>query len=325
MPWMENKTVSGKKGSPRQDEYESGDMKIADLFRMLCEHIDRRFDEQEKKLDEIMKMTRGTSQRVSSLEQDARQRRLAMEADRPANTKTSERTSDAATAVQSMHGDSCSTDRIDPDPMCSTSFGDECTRPPAAPCSRESAMVDDRAAAPESCLPSLDMRSPTAAGGLVPTGEASRATKTTFNKSPLRPYATKEVNSKKLLADPSCRRVIETKSGQNRVFDPGRSQGRLRACPFLGTWRALLCGEFVRVGAAGDELQHFSEEIRWLFEARPALNMPCQNKSPAIEGGSRLQEGRTEVTPSMAARGYRVSGAIDCWGMLWSEERLVAA
>ena len=51
-------------------------------------------------------------------------------------------------------------------------------------------------------------------------------------------------------------------------------------------------------------LQRFSEEIRWLFEARPALNMLCQNKSHAIEGGSRLQEGRTEVTPSMAARGY---------------------
>ena len=31
------------------------------------------------------------------------------------------------------------------------------------------------------------------------------------------------------------------------MFDPGGSTGRLRACPFLGTWRALLCGElFVR-------------------------------------------------------------------------------
>ena len=26
------------------------------------------------------------------------------------------------------------------------------------------------------------------------------------------------------------------------MFDPGGSTGRLRACPFLGTWRALLCG-----------------------------------------------------------------------------------
>ena len=31
MPWMENNAVSGKKGSPPQDESGSGDMKIADL------------------------------------------------------------------------------------------------------------------------------------------------------------------------------------------------------------------------------------------------------------------------------------------------------
>ena len=32
------------------------------------------------------------------------------------------------------------------------------------------------------------------------------------------------------------------------MFDPGGSTGRLRACPFLETWRALLCEElFVRV------------------------------------------------------------------------------
>ena len=27
------------------------------------------------------------------------------------------------------------------------------------------------------------------------------------------------------------------------MFDPGDSTGNLRACPFLETWRALLCGE----------------------------------------------------------------------------------
>ena len=34
---------------------------------------------------------------------------------------------------------------------------------------------------------------------------------------------------------------------------------RLRACPFLGTWRTLLCDEVMRVGAAGDDLQRFLE------------------------------------------------------------------
>ena len=59
---------------------------------------------------------------------------------------------------------------------------------------------------------------------------------------------------------PSCRRVIETKSGENRMFDPGGSQGRLRACPILGTWRALLWGEVMHAGTAGDDLQRFLKD-----------------------------------------------------------------
>ena len=43
MSRMENKAVSDEKGSPPQDESGSGNMKIADLFRMLCELIDSRF------------------------------------------------------------------------------------------------------------------------------------------------------------------------------------------------------------------------------------------------------------------------------------------
>ena len=35
----------------------------------------------------------------------------------------------------------------------------------------------------------------------------------------------------------SFRMVIETKSGENRMFDPGGSQGRFRACPFLESRR----------------------------------------------------------------------------------------
>ena len=65
----------------------------------------------------------------------------------------------------------------------------------------------------------------------------------------------------KLLTAPSCRRVIETKSGQNKMFDAGGSEGRPRAFPFLGTSRALLCGEVMGVGAAGDDLQRFLEDL----------------------------------------------------------------
>ena len=167
-------------------------------------------------------------QRLTRLEHDAQHPRLAIEADGPANTKTREPTEGAATAVQTMHGDSFFARRINPGPKTnSTSFG-RMAEPPDLPC-REDVLVHNGAAAPKSCLLSLEIRSPTAAGGLLSTGEASAATKTTFNKSPLRLYATEETNSKEtnlwtsitpasydssfwnLLAAPCCRRVIETK------------------------------------------------------------------------------------------------------------------
>ena len=186
-----------------------------------------------------------------------RQPRLVMEADGPANTKTGECTEGAATAVQVTHGDSCSATRVEPGPKTnSTSFG-VMAEPPDL-----DVMVENGDASPKSCLPSLEMWSPSAAGGLLPTGEISTATKTTFNQPPLR-LSTKETNCKKtstpyvsynssfwnLLAAPSCRRVIETKSIQNKTFDPGDFQGRLCACPFLESWPAFLCGEVhVRAG-----------------------------------------------------------------------------
>ena len=146
-----------------------------------------------------------------------------MGADGPANTKVHERTEGAATAVQAIHGDSCPfpANRVFPDPMRSASFGDDCTGPPAPPCSGQNALVDSGAAAPKSCLPPLEMRSSTAAGGLLPTGEASIVTRTTFNHPPLRLYSTEDTNSEKtstqdvsydsnfwrsyLLTVPSCR------------------------------------------------------------------------------------------------------------------------
>ena len=70
------------------------------------------------------------------------------------DTKTGERTKGAATVVQVTHRDSCSANRVDPDPICSTSFGDNCTGPPALPCSRD-ALIGNGAAAPKSCLSPL--------------------------------------------------------------------------------------------------------------------------------------------------------------------------
>ena len=176
----------------------------------------------------------------------------------PADKKTRERTEGAASAVQAKYGDSCSANRVDPDPTCLDSFGDDSTGPPALPCSRNDAVVGNGAAAPKSCLSPLEMRSPTATGGLLPAGKASTTTRITFYHPRLRFCLTEETNSKKTstqyasyysfwrnnqLASPSRWRVIQKKSSQTLVFDPGGSTDHLRTCLFLRAWRALLCGE----------------------------------------------------------------------------------
>ena len=194
-------------------------------------------------------------QRLTCLEYDARQLRLAMDADGPANTKTRERTEGADTAVQVMHGDSYTAQRVQDGPKISACYG-VMAEPPALPC-RDNIVVENGAAAPKSCLSSLKMRSPTAAGGLLPTGEASITTRTTFSQPPLRLYSTEETNSKKtstpyksydssffrknnLPAAPSCRRVIETKPGENRMFDPGGSKSSSRLAVFGNVARVAL-------------------------------------------------------------------------------------
>ena len=216
-------------------------------------------DGQASQLSEEMKM----DQHLARLEQDARQSRLAMEADGQASTKTRERTEGAATAALAMRGDYFSARRVEPDPTDSTSFGIK-AEPPALPC-RDDSVVECGVAAFKSCLPSMEMRPSIAAGGLVPTVDASKASETTLNEPPLRFCLTEKTDLKaensrtsipsasydsssvfqerNLSATPYCRRVVDTKSGQNRTFDPGGSRGHLRACPLLGSWRALVCGE----------------------------------------------------------------------------------
>ena len=242
--------------------------------------MDSYSDRWNKKLDEISDEMKKMDKNVTRLEHGARQPRLAIEADRHADTKTRERTEGAATAVQAMRGDCFSARRVEPGPTTnSTSFGVK-DEPPASPC-RDDVVVECGAAAFESCVPSMEMRPSTAAGGLVPTGEASKASETTSNQPPLRFCSTEETDleaknswtsissasydsssvfqERNLFATPYCRRVVDRKSRQNRTFDPGGSQGHLHACPLLGPWRALVCGEVVRAGAA-EELQRFFGE-----------------------------------------------------------------
>ena len=265
----------------QQEEFGSGQPTMEDVYRVMKEAFDRwdrKLEESSDKMEGYIEERTSIDQRLTRLEHGARQPRLAMEADGPADTKTRKRTEGAATAAQAMRGDRFSARRVEPDPNTnSTSFGVK-AKPPALPC-RDDVVVESGDAAPESCLPFLEMRSPTAVGGLVPTGEASTATETNFNQPPLWFCSTEETdleaNCKKtsipsasydnssvflernLSATPYCRRVVDTKSSQNRTFDPDGSRGYLHAYPFFGSWRALVCGEVIRAGTAGDELQHF--------------------------------------------------------------------
>ena len=76
-------------------------------------------------------ITRYFDQRAASLEEDARQPRLAMEVDGQANTKTRERTEGASTAVQAMRGDSFSACRVDPGPNINSTSFSMMAEPPA--------------------------------------------------------------------------------------------------------------------------------------------------------------------------------------------------
>ena len=122
--WSEAVPESNSPG-PQQKEFGSDQPTLADIYRMMEEL----FDKSDRKLNEHAEVMRGTDKRLASLEQDARQPRLAMEVDVPADKKTRERTEGAAKAVQAMHGDSYSANRVVPDPMCSTGFGKDSTGP----------------------------------------------------------------------------------------------------------------------------------------------------------------------------------------------------
>ena len=206
----------GNSRVPQKEELGSAQLTLGDVYRLRVERFDRqleimdsRFDRQlktmhslfdrmddrlNKQFDEISKEMRKMDQHITRLEHEARQPRFSMKADGPADTtRTRERTEGAATAVQAMRGDCFSAHRVEPGLNTnSTSFGVK-AGPPALPC-RDDSVVESGTAAFESCLPSLEMRPSIAAGGLVPTGEASKATETNPNEPPLRFCSTEEMN-----------------------------------------------------------------------------------------------------------------------------------
>ena len=189
MPRNESEAVPvGNDAVPQQEKFGSGRPTLAEMYRMVKELFDKSDWRFEKPTEELGSL----DQRLTGLEQDARQPRLAMKADGPADTKTRERTEGAATAVQAMYEDSFSANQVDPDPKStSTSFGVK-GEPPALPC-RDGVLVENGAAAPKSCLSLLEMLT-TVAGGLLPTGKTSTATKITFDHPILLFCLTEETN-----------------------------------------------------------------------------------------------------------------------------------
>ena len=179
MPRKQGKAVLEHNGPvPHHDRFGSREPTMADLDRMFEEPFDR-MDKNLEKMSALTGMLKVTNKRLVGLEYKAWQPRLAPEADVEPDTKARKRTEDAA-ADRAKHGDRSSSFRVDHDPMCMINFGDDSTEPPAPKKSVGDALVDEGAEALKPCLLPVEMRTPTAAGGLLLTDTASAAMRTIF-------------------------------------------------------------------------------------------------------------------------------------------------
>ena len=249
MPRKESELVPEGNGPVHQrEEFGSGQPTLEDVYQKMKESFDR----WDKTLNEISVEMR---ERLTRLEHGARQPRLATEADgQQADTKTCERTEGAATAVQAMRGDCFSARRVEPSLTTnSTSFGMK-VEPPTFPY-RDDVVVESGLAAPKSCLPFKEMRSPSAAGGLLPTGKTFSATGTNFPPQ-LLPRSFRETSEEKKISTTRQTfakynrsrhpKVIETKSRQNMIFDPGGLSGCPCVCPFWEGHARCIVGGLIR-------------------------------------------------------------------------------
>ena len=172
-----------------QEEIGPDQSTLADVFRRLEGKFDRQLkliksscDRQDEKLDELMEKTREPRQRSASLEHDdARQPRLAMEADSKTIQEDSQAHGGRRWSRTSDEWDNSSA-QVDTDPIHLTSFGNDSARPPALSCSRNDALVDNGPAPTKPCLSLLEMRTGTAAEGLLSAGTASTAIRTIFSR-----------------------------------------------------------------------------------------------------------------------------------------------
>ena len=204
-------------------------LKIIDRLNMKMDNL--------LKLDDMEKEALHTNQRHAGLQYQVQQPLLAMKVDVQEDRKTRESTEDFV--QDGILGD-ISSDRVH-DPMRLTSFGDkDYTEPPALPC-RDDALVNQGHEVVKPCLSPVEIRKSTSAGSFLHAG-ATSTTKTQGTNIPLQvlPWSFHETSEEKnnctrqTFAKYNCSwrpKVIETKSRQNMVFDPGGLSGCL--CDFL--------------------------------------------------------------------------------------------
>ena len=186
----------------------------------------------------------------SELQHQAHQPRLAMKADVQEDKKTRESTEDF---TQDGRLGDISSDRVH-DPMRLTSFGDKHhTEPPALPC-RDYALVNQGYEVTKTCLSPVKIRKSISAGSLLDAA-ATLITKTQGTNFPpqLLPWNFRETSEEKNISMTRQTfakynrswhpKVVETKSRQNVVFDPGGLSGCLCGCPFWeGDARCIVGG-----------------------------------------------------------------------------------
>ena len=181
-----------------------------------------------------------------------------METDVQTDTKTCKRTEDAA-ADEAKHGDSCSTKKADPDPMCLISFGDDSTKTPALPCMYNT-LVNNGAVAPNAHHPPVEVRMlPSTVSGQMPADTATTAMRTIFSR-PLLYWSLGETNK-------------STSQTNNKLAPPWwtviqHNQGKLW-CSILAVVQVIYAPAHFLEGGARCFVGKFSIERRMVPEAEP--------------------------------------------------------
>ena len=103
-------------------------------------------------------------------------------------------------------------------------------------------------------------------------------------------------------------KVLETKTRHTLVFDPEGCLDSLRACPFLGGWRALLCGGiFLWTLRWYPRLERFryTEDLHIIFKRGQAIGHAVRIAVDCCFPEARLFRGSRK---SQTARGYGSCG-----------------